>query len=193
MIIDDKGKLFGKISIVDILIVLLIIVATIGGIFSYLNNKEKTETIPETTPSAAKEQMKEIFIDLQLSNIDEYVKNSAVLNDKVYLSKTAAYFGKIVKINSRPHRKEITGTNGMMIFSDVPQKYDITITVIAFVNQTETGYYTADNIHLACGDKLSVKTELLEIDTTIKKVSTEDTITEVHASPQPSEQPDKTD
>lgn len=188
MIINDKGKLFGKVSIVDIIIVLLIVLAVAGGIFSYLNNKER----PKANPSVITEQTKETFIDLELSDIDEYVKSAVVLNDRVYLSQTGAYLGKIVKINSKPHKKEITGTNGMMVFADIPQKYDITISIIVSANQTENGFYITDNIHLACGDMLPIKTELLEVDSIIKRVSEEMPGAKVSASPHPAEEPDKT-
>lgn len=59
MIIDKNGKLFGKVSIIDILIVLIILVFTFIGTFFLLTNSEKEEN--EQVINIATENMEIIY------------------------------------------------------------------------------------------------------------------------------------
>lgn len=164
IILDEKGKLFGKVSIIDIAALLILLIIITCGILTYIHAAGPTSANSHETG------FDDICVELNLLNIEDCTKNSIVTGNKVYLSETGIYFGEITKINSKPHQEAITGTDGTMVFSDVPGRYDLNLYIKVSGKQTDKGFYSSENLHLACGDTLSIKTETTESTTVINKV-----------------------
>lgn len=170
MIIDEKGKLFGKISIIDIAVIVVIVIAVIGGIVVY-NNIEQGKIAPSDSALIGhSEALQEINVDFELANVREITKKALSVGDKVYSAETDKYIGEITKIDSLPYKDPITGTDGTMIFAPVPEKYILTVSVKVSGQQTEKGFFSVENTHFAVGDSMPVKTEVIETTPTIKKV-----------------------
>jgi hypothetical protein len=89
-IIDSKGRLFGKVSIIDIL-VLLVIVAVIAGVYIlFIKN--------DNTPLIAKSD--KILTVFYTEEVHSFVKDSIKIGDQVRDRVTNAYFGKVVKVET---------------------------------------------------------------------------------------------
>ena len=88
MIIDSKGKLFGKVSIIDLLIV-LIIAAGIAGV-GYKFTKSGNAT-PFT-------KQDNIVIKFYHYEQQDFAARSVKVGDSVKDAKTGAYFGKVTKV-----------------------------------------------------------------------------------------------
>lgn len=167
MMLDEKGRLFGKVSIIDISALLIFLIIVTCGILSYVHNKPVSS---EDAPTNSSKQLNDICVELELSNVEVFTKNALALGDKVYLSETGSFFGEITKINSKPHQEAVTGSDGTMVFADVPEKYNLNLYIKINGEQTDKGFYSSDNLHLACGDTLLIKTETIEVTSVIKKV-----------------------
>jgi len=170
MIIDEKGKLFGKISIIDIAVVLVIILAVLGGIVMYNHTESKKISSTENSLITDTNNLSDICVEFQLSNIRDITKKAISINDKIYSADTGKYIGEIIRIDSKPFRNTITGTDGTMVFADVPEKYDLTLYVKVSGRQTDMGFYSSENTHFAVGDAMTIKTETVKTSPIIKKV-----------------------
>ena len=170
MIIDEKGKLFGKISIIDIAVVLILILAIVGGVVIY--NKTGSGKVSPTDNSLVTntDSLDDLCIEFQLSDVRDITKNAVAKKDKIYSDSTGDYIGEVIRIDSKPFRNSITGTDGTIIFADVPEKYELTIYVKTTGQHTDTGYYLFQNTHLAVGESFAIKTETIKTTPIIKKV-----------------------
>ena len=171
MIIDEKGRLFGKVSIIDIAVVLVILIAIIGGIVVY-NNIENGKIAPSDSAlighnSAATDAI----VEFEIANVRDITKNALNVGDKVYSAETDKFLGEITKIDSKPYKDPITSTDGTMVFVPVPEKYTLTLSVKVTGQQTEKGFYSLDNTHFATGDAMPIKTETIETTPNIKGIS----------------------
>lgn len=170
MIIDEKGKLFGKVSIIDIAVILLVVISIIGGIVVYRNIEQGKIAPSDSALLSHSGALGEAFVEFELSNVRDVTKDAISVGDFIYSAETDKFIGEITKIASKPFKESLTGTDGTMIFAEVPEKYSLTLTVKVAGSQSEKGFFSAENIHFAVGDTMPIKTEVIETSPTIKKV-----------------------
>ncbi len=116
--IDENGKLFGKISVLDLAFILCIILLAVFAFLKIGVNKnhlfvEKTEYTATYKVTGAKKSIVE----------------SLSLNDKVYSADNNSYIGKIEKIDTSPAKIITETSDGKAVSYQSPYKYDILITV----------------------------------------------------------------
>lgn len=129
MIIDDRGRLFGKISIIDILVV-FIVVAAIGGAY-YKFGKSKTLT-PFTKPD-------KVEIVFFAEDIPEYagtgIRPGDLANDRV----TNSVFGKVTDVAVGPDVFYSPNKDGQMIKSSKDGYISLTVVVEGTGKFTNSG------------------------------------------------------
>jgi len=119
VLIDSKGKLFGKISIVDILIVVMI-VGVIGGV-GYKFAKSRT-----STPFSKKDTIKVTFFQEEVSGfVPGAVKVGAIVTDNA----TGSVFGKVVSVKADKAVSFATNSSGDMVQTSKPGYNSITVEV----------------------------------------------------------------
>ena len=118
MIVDDKGKLFGKINLLDLFIILILIAAVAFGGWYFMRYKNRSSdklTVQYTVEVKAKQ--------------DDYFEH-ILPGEQVVDGKTKQYMGKIVSYEKKPavikaqddEKKQIVSTT-------VPGYYDAYIVI----------------------------------------------------------------
>lgn len=119
MLIDSKGRLFGKVSIVDILIVVMIL-GVIGGV-GYKFKKSST-----STPFAKKDTIQVTFYQPEANNyVDGTIKAGDIVKDKA----TGSVFGKVVSVKTDKAVSVGTNNDGQIVLASNPKMCSITIVV----------------------------------------------------------------
>lgn len=119
MLIDSKGKLFGKVSIVDILIVVMIL-GVIGGV-GYKFKKSST-----STPFTKKDTVQVTFYQPEVNN---YVEGSIKVGDIVKDKATGSVFGKVVSVKTDKAVSAGTNSDGQIVATSNPKMSSLTIVV----------------------------------------------------------------
>ena len=115
--IDKNGKLFGEISIIDLVIILCIILI---GLFAFLKMSVNDNILfPDK---------EEYLVTYKLSNVKNSLVDSFYLNDKVYNGDTGTFVGTIEKIETSPALIETT-SSGKIVTYTAPERYDVLITI----------------------------------------------------------------
>lgn len=119
MLIDKNGKLFGKVSIVDILIIVMIlgVVAGVGYKFS------KSST---ATPFAKKDTIVTTFYQ---ETTPDFVPGSIKVGDMVTDNATGSVFGKVISVKADKDVSFAANVNGEMVQSSKPGYNSVIITV----------------------------------------------------------------
>lgn len=118
MLFDKKGKLFGKISIVDILVVLLII--AIGAGLYYKFGKSGTET-PFTKTST-------IQMSVYLESVQDYVVKSIKKGDVVKDRVQNVEVGRVVDVKVGPDISYFINDKGMVVQGSRKGYSSVTVT-----------------------------------------------------------------
>lgn len=125
-LIDSKGRLFGKINIVDLLIVLLII-SIAGGIYIVFfggSDKQVVET-------------RKVVYDFEITNVNMEFIDAITPGDPIRDSTRGNELGTVVSKTSRNAtmlNEDLI--NGRYVIADVPDAYDVVITIEAKANIT---------------------------------------------------------
>lgn len=119
MLIDSKGKLFGKISVVDILIVVIIL-----GAFAGVAYKLKKSNVVSPLAKAYTIQTV-LYTDATTESSAKAIKEGDTVKDKV----TGATLGKVTKIDIGPSIIYGIDAQGKVVASQKPGYVSVKITV----------------------------------------------------------------
>lgn len=116
--IDNKGKLFGVVSIVDILVVLVVIVLGIGVYVRFFVNEETAIVQPQ----------EEITFSINLKSLRSFSAESFEVGDKVY-DENGTYLGKITDVKIVDATGSSQLIDGTTVEAPIIDKYDVTLTI----------------------------------------------------------------
>lgn len=119
-IINEKGKLFGIINIIDLTVLLVVALLLVGGV-----QRMKTKPIVVSDDSKA-------LITYEVSDIRMVSVENIVEGDDLYHYDRGGYIGKIVEVDYKPYTEPVE-SNGQWVDAEVPNKYVVTFTVEADV------------------------------------------------------------
>ena len=129
--IDNKGKLFGKINVVDLLIVALLVIVAIATAYKFgISPKSDADNSNIT-----------IEYVLKVSGIRESNANNILAGDKIYEKKTQKLLGTVTNVERKPAMDHITAVDGTIKYVQRPQRYDVNITVESDGKIINGGYF----------------------------------------------------
>lgn len=172
MILDKKGKLFGKISVVDLFVILVIIIGIAGFFFTKekLDNEkilsDESQMIIQTSA-----QRDKLEIKLTIKEVRDITRDAIVVGDEVYQVTTGKMLGTVSQVESKPSEKIVKADNGEVYSAVVPERYDVTIVVETDGKQNEEGYYTDTNIQLLYGREMEIKTTTVQTTPIVTDIS----------------------
>ena len=143
-LINKDGKLFGKVNIIDILVVFLIVAAVIfvGARIADSGNGSTMQT------AVYKFEIEKV----RMQTVEAWAKNSLGIVD----AEGKDLMGDIVSIYYEPARELVKKADGSYCIAEHSDRYDVTLTLNVAVNETDKGYYTANNVYIAAGKTLGL-------------------------------------
>ena len=157
--IDNKGKLFGKVSVIDIIVVVLICLA-IFGVYKRFNS-EATKIVD----SNVKIQYVVRVNDIRMTSL-EAIKKMGATYDSIRKTK----IGEIVDVTYEPYNVVVTKSNGELTKASVPNKYTAYITIETEGKIANTGYLNPLNDVLSMSSEHIVMTKWFKSNGTIKYI-----------------------
>lgn len=148
MILDKNGKLFGKINIVDLLVILAVIVAVLGISARFI-----------TIAAENVRQKTQFSYVVEIDGIRIYTVDA--LNKKGIVTDIngETVIGEITDVEYKPKTVQSIKSNGESVFAEVPEKYTALITVEAEGNESDDGYFVGNNIELSVGSNIAMTTK----------------------------------
>ncbi len=145
MLINKDGKLFGKVSIIDIAVILLILTAAAGAYTRFAVSDKKVSTSAQTI------EYRILVRGIRGGSVDALTKGGGIYNET-----TKEYMGDIVNVEAQEATDERTLTNGEIKMSRLPDKFDAVVTVRVDGSVNDTGYYTESNRTITVGSTYSI-------------------------------------
>ena len=119
-IINEKGKLFGIINIIDLTVLLVVGLILVGGA---KRMKSKPIIVNDETKA---------IITYEVSEIRMVSVENIVVGDPIYHYDRGGYIGEIIETSYEPYREPVE-FNGQWVDAEVPNKYVVTFKVKANV------------------------------------------------------------
>ena len=148
MILKD-GKLFGKISIIDIIVIIVILVTALG-VYARLT----------ATPETVQVKTEKFSYVVRIDKVRQYTVDGLNELGVIYDKETKEELGKIVEVISVENTVD-TGINsdGEAVKTEYPDKYSVLVRVETDGNVGANGYYTASNRLIGVGGDLSIESK----------------------------------
>ena len=119
MIIDKKGKLFGKINVVDIAVVLIIVVAVAVTYFKFNMSEHSDVTEYKTS----------VTYTINARNLRNFTTDAVDVGEILYDKASDKPAGKIIDKKVSPSKEYITCADGSIVKADLPDRYDLELVV----------------------------------------------------------------
>jgi len=118
-VINKEGKLFGKVNIIDLTIVVFLLAVLVLSAIKITEDKGPTFIAEKV----------DVELDIILRSMYDGFQNDLNIGDKLYDSTSGAYIGIITDKQVTPAIREVTTNDGRVVRAEVPQRWDIIFTV----------------------------------------------------------------
>ena len=124
--IDEKGRLFGKINIVDLLVILVIIIAAVVLGMKFLGPDGSVAVNPKTTHVTY-----QVLVESVQPQVYENVKKYVDAGDATLMASGEMLDGQVVAVESKPHTTNATvsASGDMLLVSTDKNLLDLTFTI----------------------------------------------------------------
>lgn len=143
--IDKKGKIFGKINVIDCLFLLILIVAIVGGISRF---KDSSITVESTSKGK---------MTLLVDNVRTPSVENIIEGQDLYSYDKGVFMGKIVGKTVRPY-EDVVEYEGQWVNAPVPDKYSVYLDVDVDIKESDKSYVVGGE-EVRVGNEYRVKSK----------------------------------
>ncbi len=163
-LIDEKGRIFGKINIIDICLVLVIVLA-VGGFFLKKASVSETQTVYKDITYTVKIEA------IRKPTVEQFQDK---LGQSLYVTKTGEYLGTVADVVCTDAEGLAIDKNGNYIKTTQPDRYDITIAIQTKGTETAKGVFTEGGKQLFIGETLNITSATAETSGEIMSITVEE-------------------
>lgn len=156
---DKNGRIKGKVSIIDILVILLIIVV-IAGIAARYGSKVTT----------AVQSDKQFEYVLRVENVREYTANALKKKGRITDKKSEKDLGEIVDVQVENATQQSITASGEVKTPETPGRYTCYVTIRATGKESDNNYILADSTELSVGRNIDLYSKYVKTSGDIKSV-----------------------
>lgn len=161
MIIDEKGKIFGKINIIDLLAVLIIVVSVAAVCFKFGFSAHKN------VGSAGDE----ITYVMKVKAIRDTSADALNIGDSLTEKTTKKKIGKIIDKRVEPAKEVVNKADGTLTREvEVPGRYDVYITVKGSGTANDTGYFLDGTCQIGVFSSVVFSSRYIETTGTVTEI-----------------------
>jgi len=145
--IDEKGRLFGKISIIDIFVILAVIVLTVGFVYNRTSQHVR-QIIMADTP-------------LQVTFLIEGVRDFSLVaveeGDIFFRQHERVPLGSVTSIEAGPAYDIVIRTDGTAEYVPLEDRFNMYITLASVGSITHTGFFINGTQQMSEGGRMSIQ------------------------------------
>lgn len=161
MIIDKNGKLFGKINIIDLAVILAVIVVAVGVIVRFTGGAGKIVT--EGT---------KIEYTVRVQGVRQYTVDALQKKGIITNKKYTAVVGEIKDVVVTPAKQRAVTANGQLVQAELPERYDCLVTIECDGKESSSGYFNSNNDELSTGRDYEIYSKYVSTNGLITGVKT---------------------
>lgn len=160
MFINKEGKLFGKISIIDIFVALILIVAAFGVYTRFFTVNETVQV-----------QEHQIEYKMKISWVRDVTYEALLKKGLIMDKEKESVIGEIVDVQAEEIFEEQKKSDGTLALVKVPERLNVIITVRGDGFMNDTGYFVGDaDKRISVGSSFTIATKYAETSGTVVSV-----------------------
>lgn len=151
-LVDDKGRIFGKFNVVDMVIVLAILVIIGGGAYRMISGASITETTFSSVETVQ-------FV-VKVERVRDY--DMVRVGDDLYDKDSGKCIGTIVAIEKEQAQDRIALDDGSIVLGDTQDRINLYMTLEAEGEVNERGTFANPTFQLLRGSRKAMHTKFSE-------------------------------
>lgn len=159
-LIDNNGKIFGKINIIDLCVIILLLIVAFGTAYKFKSHKVNI------TGGSKKIQYQVLIKDVKSTSAKFYKKNLLVCD-----SKTSTALGTIKNVTINDYYDMVTDINGIMHKAKKPGKIQILLDIETNGIETDQAYLIGGTYELKSGADIYILTKYSDVIGTIENIT----------------------
>ena len=159
MIINKEGKLFGKISVIDIAVVLIIVILVAGIVVKFGGSN--------TAVVSGNEKLE---CTLVIKNVRMYTVDALKNGGDLYDDISKERIGEIKDVRYEAGEYQVNMADGSFMPVVPEERYNVYVTVAFDGKISDDGYYTKSNKYLAVGSTVTAKTKYAQCQSTVYSI-----------------------
>jgi hypothetical protein len=158
--IDDKGKLFGLINVLDLMVLVLVLAVGAGIVFRLAH-------LGAGTRPGAQERPAEVVVLIE--GVRQATLDVIKVGDVMKEFDTSAVFGTVTRTEVRPSQQVIPTSDGRNVVAVVPEKFDLVLYLDVRASVTPDAIVIARK-ETRVGSSVRLKTQLAAVMTTVMSI-----------------------
>jgi hypothetical protein len=159
-IIDERGRLFGKISVIDIFVI-LVAIAVVAAAYMKFTVLDSTSVSVKTVP---------VTYELLAKNVRQSVPGHLRRGDDVYTNE-GLYMGKVVSVITDASTSASILMDGSYTIAPVEERVDVWITLDAQCSVSDGRYYVNRTFELNVNAEVKMQSKYSYITANIIQIS----------------------
>ncbi|MCL2379115.1 MAG: DUF4330 domain-containing protein [Defluviitaleaceae bacterium] len=146
--IDNQGKIRGRVSIIDIILILVVVTLAVGFLYRRAT-PHITEILRADTP---------FYVTFEVNRIRSIIaEDTVIIGDRVFRQHAARQaLGTIVAVDRVPATDVMQRADGTALLAPMEGRYSLRITIEASGNIGDAGFIVNGNDHLATGSEVAI-------------------------------------
>lgn len=120
-LVDDKGKVFGLINIIDLIVLIFVVALVLGGAYRIYGPRQNGDIFQQEGDAV---QLKGRVFD-----VSQYTTNVIQKGDILIDTAARLPFGEIISVETVPHRRLVDTAEGKVMLSEVPERFDVILSI----------------------------------------------------------------
>ncbi|MBT9166866.1 MAG: hypothetical protein DDT19_00190 [Syntrophomonadaceae bacterium] len=160
-LVDDKGKLFGLINIIDLIVLVFVVALVLGGAYRIYGPRQNGDIFQQEGDAV---QLKGRVFDVSQYTVDVIQKGDILIDTAAQLP-----FGEIISVETVPHRRLVDTAEGKVMLSEVPERFDVILSIKGMAQVSEYAIRIASH-DVRVGSRIVLGARDYMIATTILRV-----------------------
>ena len=144
---DEKGRLFGKISIIDIVVILAVIVFAAGFLYNR-TAQDIRQIIAADTP---------IYVTFVVESVRELSFNAVSDGDVFFRQHERVPLGNVVEVTRGQAYDIIVLTDGSAVYAPMDNRYNMYITLLGTGSITDAGFFLNGTQQMSVGGGMTIQ------------------------------------
>jgi len=162
--IDKNGKIKGRVSIIDIVIVLAVLALVAG--FVYRQTSDRFGAILRADET--------FYVTVETNRLRSLNVDAVSIGDIMFRMDSRQPFGTVIDIRTEPATNNIWHSDGTITEAEMEDRYLLTLVLESTGSITQTGYFVNGTDHIASGsDVMLVSNRLFLPVIQVLEISTE--------------------
>jgi len=154
-ILDEKGRLFGLVNLVDLGVVLLVLALAAAGVYKVVTVRAGPVRVP-----------REIDFTMLVQEVRQATVDVVHAGDFVWEYDSSLPFGTVSAVEVIPATRHAQTNDGKWVLSELPERFDLLLTVRASALVSDAAIVVG-RMEIRIGTKVTVKTATYAVETRV--------------------------